>query len=34
MCTPVREGDGNGLDDVYCGQIDTRVWVPEPTPDD
>jgi hypothetical protein len=34
MFTPVGEGDGNGLDYVYCGQIDGRVWFPEPTLDD
>ena len=34
MFTPVGEGDGNGLDYVYCGQIDKRVWFPEPTLDD
>ncbi len=34
MFTPVGEGDGNGMDYVYCGQIDMRVWFPEPTLDD
>jgi hypothetical protein len=33
MFTPVGEGDGSGLDYVYCGQIDKRVWFPEPTLD-
>ncbi len=30
MFIPAGGGDGNGLDYVYCGQIDTRVWFPEP----
>jgi hypothetical protein len=29
--TPVDAGDGNGLDYIYCGQIDRSVWFPEPT---
>ena len=28
--TPVAAGDGNGLDYVYCGQIDRTAWFPEP----
>jgi len=28
--TPVAAGDGNGLDYVYCGQIDLAAWFPEP----
>lgn len=28
--TPVAAGDGNGLDYVYCGQIDRSAWFPEP----
>lgn len=28
--TPVGAGDGNGLDYIYCGQIDRRYWFPEP----
>jgi hypothetical protein len=28
--TPVDAGDGNGLDYVYCGQIDSSAWFPEP----
>lgn len=24
-------GDGNGLDYVYCGQIDRSAWFPEPS---
>jgi len=30
MFTPVAAGDGNGLDYVYCGQIDRTAWFPEP----
>ncbi len=30
MFTPVAAGDGNGLDYVYCGQIDLAAWFPEP----
>jgi hypothetical protein len=30
MFTPVDSGDGNGLDYVYCGQIDREAWFPEP----
>lgn len=30
MFTPVGAGDGNGLDFVYCGQIDRSAWFPEP----
>ncbi len=29
MFTPVGAGDGNGLDYVYCGQIDRAAWFPE-----
>lgn len=28
--TPVGAGDGNGLDYLYCGQIDREAWFPEP----
>jgi hypothetical protein len=28
--TPVDAGDGNGLDYIYCGQIDRSAWFPEP----
>ncbi len=28
--TPVDKGDGNGLDYIYCGQVDTLAWFPEP----
>lgn len=28
--TPVGTGDGNGIDYVYCGQIDPSAWFPEP----
>ena len=30
MFTPIEAGDGNGLDYVYCGQIDHAAWFPEP----
>lgn len=30
MFAPVAAGDGNGLDYVYCGQIDRSAWFPEP----
>lgn len=30
MFTPVGAGDGNGLDYIYCGQIDRALWFPEP----
>jgi len=30
MFTPVEAGDGNGLDYIYCGQIDRAAWFPEP----
>jgi hypothetical protein len=30
MFAPVAAGDGNGLDYVYCGQIDRTAWFPEP----
>ncbi|SPF49802.1 hypothetical protein SBDP1_830026 [Syntrophobacter sp. SbD1] len=29
--TPVDAGDGNGIDYIYCGQIDSSAWFPEPT---
>ncbi len=28
--TPVDKGDGNGLNYVYCGQVDLDAWFPEP----
>lgn len=28
--TPVHEGDGNGINYVYCGMIDRTAWFPEP----
>ncbi len=28
--TPVDKGDGNGLDYIYCGQVDILSWFPEP----
>jgi hypothetical protein len=28
--TPVGRGDGNGLDYIYCGQLDMTSWFPEP----
>lgn len=30
MFTPVGAGDGNGLDYIYCGQIERAAWFPEP----
>jgi len=30
MFTPVSADDGNGLDYIYCGQIDRNAWFPEP----
>jgi hypothetical protein len=30
MFTPVAAGDGNGLDYLYCGQVDFGNWFPEP----
>ncbi|MFG0316951.1 MAG: hypothetical protein ACF8XB_06750 [Planctomycetota bacterium JB042] len=30
MFTPKGSGDGNGLDYVYCGQLDLTAWFPEP----
>lgn len=30
MFTPVGTGDGNGIDYVYCGQLDLTAWFPEP----
>ena len=29
--TPVDRGDGNGLNYIYCGQIDPGAWFPEPS---
>ncbi|MDE0165974.1 MAG: hypothetical protein OXL36_12855 [Bryobacterales bacterium] len=34
MFTPVDAGDGNGMDYVYCGQIDRSAWFPEPPIED
>lgn len=31
MFTPVDAGDGNGIDYIYCGQIDKAAWFPEPS---
>ncbi len=28
--TPTGKGDGNGLNYVYCGQVDLAAWFPEP----
>lgn len=28
--TPVNSGDGNGIDYVFCGQIEPYAWFPEP----
>ncbi|NLH98674.1 MAG: hypothetical protein GX446_04175 [Chthonomonadales bacterium] len=30
MFTPVGRDDGTGLQYIYCGQIDTSAWFPEP----
>jgi len=30
MFTPVNAGDGNGLNYIYCGQIDRTAWFPKP----
>jgi hypothetical protein len=30
MFTPVGASDGNGLDYIYCGQIERAAWFPEP----
>jgi len=30
MFTPVDAGDGNGIDYIYCGNIDPLAWFPEP----
>ena len=30
MFSPIDAGDGNGLDYIYCGQIDLDIWFPEP----
>jgi hypothetical protein len=30
MFTPVESGDGNGLDYIYCGDIERSAWFPEP----
>lgn len=30
MFTPVGADDGNGIDYLYCGQIDRSIWFPEP----
>lgn len=34
MFSPVGAGDGNGLDYIYCGQIQRDAWFPEPRVDD
>jgi len=31
MFTPVDGGDGNGIDYIYCGNIDRSAWFPEPS---
>ncbi|HWQ28340.1 MAG TPA: hypothetical protein VNN12_04900 [Dehalococcoidia bacterium] len=31
MFAPVTAGDGNGVDYVFCGQIDLGAWFPEPS---
>jgi hypothetical protein len=30
MFSPIDAGDGNGLNYLYCGQIDRNAWFPEP----
>ena len=30
LFTPVDAGDGNGLEFIYCGQIQKSAWFPEP----
>jgi hypothetical protein len=30
MFTPVKAGDGDGLDYIYCGQIERNVWFRQP----
>lgn len=30
MFSPVQAGDGDGLDYIYCGEIDRNAWFPEP----
>ena len=30
MFTPIGAGDGNGINYVYCGNIDPTAWFPEP----
>jgi hypothetical protein len=32
--TPVGAGEGNGIDYLYCGQIDLSVWFPAPRVDE
>lgn len=31
--TPVDKGDGNGLNYIYCGQVDLNDWFPSPSQD-
>lgn len=31
MFSPTGAGDGNGIDYVYCGQLDRTAWFPEPS---
>lgn len=33
MFTPVDKGDGNGLNYIYCGQLDRNNWFKEPRTD-
>ena len=30
MFSPVGAGEGNGIDYIYCGQIDHAAWFPAP----
>jgi hypothetical protein len=34
MFTPIGSGDGNGIDYIYCGQIEHDDWFPEPFVDE
>lgn len=34
MFTPVDGGEGNGIDYIFCGEIDRSAWFPEPRVND
>ena len=34
LFTPVNGGDGNGIDYIYCGQIERSAWFAEPSVED